>query len=54
MDLITLATIIVAAFAAWLVAFLCERNAVPGHITIALSIFAALFLFAFGPALVGG
>ncbi len=54
MDLITLATIIVATFVAWLCAFICERNAVPSHITIALSIFGALFVFAFWPALVGG
>ena len=54
MSLIILATVIVAAFAAWLIAFICERNAVPGHITIALAIFGALFVFAFGPALVGG
>lgn len=54
MDLITLATVIIASFAAWLIAFICERKAVPGHITIALAIFGALFVFAFGPALVGG
>lgn len=54
MDLITLATIIVASFVAWLIAFVCERKAVPGHITIALAIFGALFICAFGPSLVGG
>lgn len=54
MNLVTLATIIVAAFVAWLIAFICERKAVPGPITIALAIFGALFIFAFGPALVGG
>ena len=54
MSLIPLAACIAAAAAAWLVVFICERKAVPLATTFMLAIFAALFVFAFGPSLVGG
>lgn len=54
MNIVTVAVIIVAAFLAWLVRFLCNRNAVPDEVSYALGILLALLVFAAGPAVLGG
>jgi len=54
MNIVTFATIIVAAALAWLVLFGCERSAVPTSVSVALAIFAALLVYTLGPAIMGG
>jgi ABC-type nickel/cobalt efflux system permease component RcnA len=51
---ITVAIIIVASFAAWLVRWGCNRSAVPDEISYALGILIALLIFAAGPTVLGG
>lgn len=54
MNIVTVAVVIVAAFAAWLIRWGCNRSAVPDEISYALGILVALLIFAAGPAVLGG
>jgi fucose permease len=53
MSTITVAVIIVAAFLAWVVRFLCNRARVPDEVSYALGILVALLVFAAGPVVLG-
>lgn len=54
MDVVTVAVIVIAAAAAWLVRWGCNKSAVPEEISLALCVFVALMVFAAGPAVLGG
>jgi len=54
MDVVQAAVLIVATFVAWLVLFFLGRTTVPGHVTGALAIGAALLVSTLGPKVLGG